>query len=272
MISRAIALVALLNIAGCRGAAPAPPAAPRPPAASSTVDAKTHGLSHFEQANALAEQHQYAQALTRYKEALAENPDATSILYNGGLAAYLAKDFASAIQLWKRAEEIDGNDWRVRTKLIQAYQAAGSRAARDAERTALFDMRKKGGDGELTALDFYCRDQFEVRGRRVLVFEHFELKGKFALRYRFVVLKETEDSEDFRLSLGSYESTTTIAIETRAIKKGERLYHLDGYYPGGEHRTFAFFNSEPSYDEIRKAVVEVLEGRTRALSSTKMTR
>jgi hypothetical protein len=94
MISRAIALVALLSIAGCRSAAPAPPAAPRPPAASSTVDAKTHGLSHLEQANALTEQRQYAQALTRYKEALAENPDATSILYNGGLAAYLATHYA----------------------------------------------------------------------------------------------------------------------------------------------------------------------------------
>jgi hypothetical protein len=102
-----------------------------------------------------------------------------------------------------------------------------------------------------------------------MAFEHFELKGDRALRYVFVILKEADDSEDFRISLGSYDTTnaTWRAITKPTPKPSERLFHLDGYFSGG-HATYGMFSPEPSYDDTKLRVLRILEGKDGAISST----
>jgi len=75
--------------------------------------------------------------------------------------------------------------------------------------------------------------------------------------------------KEFDISLGSYKLTDSIARESGYLKEGERLFHLDGYYAGGEHRTFAFFKNEPEYDRVREKVVLILQGKLRAQSGMK---
>jgi tetratricopeptide (TPR) repeat protein len=224
----------------------------------------------FEAANALMEQHKYAEALVRYKEALALAPGEPAILFNGGLAAYQSGDFTTAADLWQRLKKTDPSDWRLRAKLIQAYQALGKLPERDAERAELFKMWKSGAAQELSKQVEYCRDQFEVNKFKVMAFEHFELKGDRALRYVFSILNESGDAEDFRISLGSYEMTNAIWRETTkpAPKSGERLFHLDGYFKGGGHATYGMFAPEPSYDQMRTRVIQILEGRSKPVSSS----
>lgn len=223
----------------------------------------------FEAANALMEQHKYAEALARYKEALALEPDATGPLFNGGLAAYQSKDFNTAAELWRRLKKIDPSDWQARAKLIQAYQALGKLPERDAERAELMALWKSGNDPELAKEFEFCRDQFEVNKLKVMAFEHFELKGDRALRYVFSILNENGNAEDFRISLGSYEMTNAIWRETTKPepKPGERLFHLDGYFKGGSHATYGMFAPEPSYDQMRVRVIQILEGKSKPVSS-----
>lgn len=223
----------------------------------------------FKAANSLMEQRKYPDALIRYKEALAILPNDPSILFNGGLAAYHVKDYALAADLWKRLKTADPQDWHVRAKLIQAYQALGRLSERDAERAELFQLRSTGKNDELSKQYEYCREQFEVKGSKVMAFEHFELKGERALRYVFSVLNEAGNGEGYRISLGSYELTNSIWRETAKPKpKADvRLFHLDGYYKWG-HATYDMFAPEPSYDETRNRVIRILEGKDKAISSS----
>jgi tetratricopeptide (TPR) repeat protein len=223
----------------------------------------------FDAANALMDKRVYLEALAKYKEALAILPNDPSLLFNGGLAAYQGKEYALAADLWRRLKTADPLDWHVRAKLIQAYQALGKLPERDAERAELFQLRSVGKNDELSKQFEYCRDQFEVKGLKVMAFEHFELKGDRALRYVFSVLNEVGNGEEFRISLGSYELTNSLWRRTAKPKpkEGERLFHLDGYYKWG-HATYGMFAPEPSYDETRSRVIRILEGKDKAVSSS----
>lgn len=223
----------------------------------------------FKAGNELMEQQKFSAALARYKEALVILPNDPAVLFNGGLAAYNSKDYAQAANLWKRLKAVDTSDWHVRAKLIQAYQALDQLPERDAERSELFELWKSGKNAGLKQQFQYCRDQFEVNGKKVMAFEHFELKGNRALRYVFSILNEAGDGEEFRISLGSYELTNSIWRETTEPKpkEGERLFHLDGYFKNG-HATYGMYFPEPSYDQVRSIAIRVLEGKDKAVSSS----
>jgi len=115
----------------------------------------------FDTANKLLEKNKPGEALVQYKKALAILPKDPALLFNGGMAAFACKDFNTALDLWKQLKAVDPLDWHVRTKLIQTYQALGKTTERDAERTELFGMWKKGEPAELKQAVEYCREQFE---------------------------------------------------------------------------------------------------------------
>ncbi|MBI3832239.1 MAG: hypothetical protein HY291_22140 [Planctomycetes bacterium] len=210
-----------------------------------------------------------AEALAKYKLAFEKDPKHQETLYNGGLAAFLSGDFKTAAEWWKRLKEKAPDDWRLRAKLIQAYQALNDAKARDAERAELFALRAKSKDEDFLHWPSYCRDQLSANGKKVMAFEYFKLEGDRAMRYRFSVLNAEGNKEEYFISLGSYELTNAVARETGSLKEGERLFHLDGYYQGErEHRTFGMFKKEPTYDETRALVIQVLEEKLDALSSS----
>lgn len=254
-----IPVVLLLIVAGVVAQNPAP-----------SAQQQAEAEKAFETANTFMEQGKPDQALVHYKKVLAIMPNDPSVLYNGGMAAFASKDHPYAVELWKKLTALDPLDWRARTKLIQVYQAMGKLPERDKERGELFQMWKSKKPDELSQEFQYCRDQFEVSGEKIMVFEHFELKGERALRYVFSIVNETEDGEKFRISLGSYEFTNAVwrASKKPAPKADERLFHLDGYFKNGSHATYGMYFPEPSYDEMRAKVIEILEKKASPVSST----
>jgi len=185
----------------------------------------------FKKANSQLEKKEYAAALINYRAGLKVLPDDPSLLYNGGFAAMLGKDYATAAELWSRLRKIDPDDWQVRAKLIQVYQALEKIPERDKERADLIDLWKKGNNQELKKQIEFCRERFTAGGREILVFELFEFKGPRGMRYVFSVMNES-GKEDYRISLGSYDLTNSIWQETTKPKPkhGFRLFHLDGYF------------------------------------------
>ncbi len=181
-------------------------------------------------------------------------------MYNGGLAAYLGGKPARAVQLWELLKKLRPGDTALLAKLVQAYQATGEPAKRDAVRQELFELRARADEAVRKKLFRYVRDQFTVGALRVMVFEYFELSGERALRYSFSVRNESGSGEAWAVSLGSYEVTTQIAREKGEIKKDERMFHLDGYFDGGSiHKLYGMYKKEPTYEDCRKAVEEVLK-------------
>jgi len=238
-------------------------------ARSTDQDAVNEADKAFALANDLMDQHKYGEAFENYQKVLAADPNDPSVLYNAGFAAYNCKDYAHAIEMWKKLKSIDSSDWQVRAKLVQAYQAISKLPERDAERTELFEMWKSGENKDLKKQVEYCRDRFEVDGKMVMGWEHFRLDGDRAIRYQFDIASKDKPDEEFVISLGSYERDNKLWRETTnpRPKEGERLFHLDGYFKNG-HATYGMFSPEPSYDDVRRMVIDILEGKAKALSST----
>jgi tetratricopeptide (TPR) repeat protein len=220
--------------------------------------------------NTLMEQRKPDEALVHYKQALVILPNEPSILFNAGVAAFSIKDYAFAAESWKQLKAVEPLDWHTRAKLVQVYQALGKLPERDKERAELFEMWKSGKSAEFKKQTEFCREQFEVKGQKVMAFELYELKGDRALRYVFSILNKTEDGEEWRISMGSYKTTDAVWREMRnpKPKDDERLFHLDGYFKNGGHATYGMFFPEPSYDDIRAKVVKILEGQGDPISAT----
>ena len=221
----------------------------------------------FEKANNLMEQKKYREALKLYKEVLTV-ASTTSVYYNAGLAAWETNDYPFALEMWQRLKQEEPDDLQVRAKLIQLYQMMDKSAERDRERAELFELWKAGKTKGLADRDYYVREQNVVAGKKIMVMEHFELKGDRALRYVFYIIGG-DGKPEYRISLGSYALTNGIWRSTTkpTPKEGERLFHLDGYYPNG-HATYGMYPKEPTYDETRRMVFEIVEKGRRPISSS----
>lgn len=223
----------------------------------------------FKAANEALEAGRHAEALELYKKVLQEHPT-DSVLWNAGLAAAYLEDGAEAAKHFGELKANHPEDPSVRAKLVQAYHLQKDDAAVEKERLELLELRES--KPELFEEPFYCREQFKAGERKVVALEFFELLGPRAVKYRFYVL-DHGDKPGYVISLGSYEMTNAIMQETGDIPKGQRGYHLDGYYDQGRsHSTFGFYNSEPSYTKVRASVLSIVQGRVSPASSSGPTR
>lgn len=211
-------------------------------------------------------------AAEELKKVIVEQPMEIPVVYQlGKVLFYLEKDVEAeeALDIFLQVVTIEPSDWRAQAKLIQLYQATNQLKKRDESRDKLFQMRKAGSTGSLLNEQLYCRDQFSVSDDELMVMEYFDMIGEMAKRYSFFILDDTGECCKYEISLGSYDNTNQIAHETGDIKEGVRLFHLDGYYPDGLHKTFEFFKGEPKYDDVRKIVIDILIGKRAAESSSK---
>jgi len=62
------------------------------------------------------------------------------------------------------------------------------------------------------------------------------------------------------------------AVGSDSPSPDQRIYPLDGYWPGGAHATYGFYKGTPTYETVRAVVIDVLEGRRRAISGFAPTR
>jgi tetratricopeptide (TPR) repeat protein len=215
----------------------------------------------------LSEAKRFREAIPYYQIAYRAFPQSEGVLWNLGLATAEINEYSEALKYWSALRQHAPNNWRVRTKLIQAYQALGDTDARDRERTALFALRQSSPvDSDLARTESYCREQMVVAGRKILAFEVFEPKGERMVFFAFVVVSDT-DTEEFRISVGSYEFTNRVEWERGALPRDKRLYHLD-QYRGPNHWTYGFYESQPPYETVRAQVVDILSGRMKPISST----
>lgn len=219
----------------------------------------------FSSVVALLNAHKSAEALPILEDLSKTNPTAP-VFWNLGMSAADVGNNNEALQAWLSYREVNPNNWQVRAKLVQTYQALGDLKARDNERAELVALWQGGTNTELSAQPMFCREQFKHDGRKVMVLEYFNPSGPKLIVYSFVVVNES-GQQDFKISLGSYENTNQVALELGQRPKDKRIYHLD-LYRSNLHETHGMYLGQPSYDEIRQVVVEVLSGKNKAISSS----
>ncbi len=222
----------------------------------------------FKRGNELTATNRVQEAIPFYLIAYNAHPEDDAVVWNLGIASAQVGDNAQALKYWTQYQKLRPDDWHGHAKLIQTYQALGDADSRDRMRAALFELRRAAPVGsDLASAEMYCREQMEIAGKKVLAFEAFEPKGERMVFYKFVITKP-DGTENFRLSLGSYDATNQIAWQVGSVPKDQRVYHLD-QYQGPNHQTYGFFRSQPSYEVIRAQVDAILNGHAEPSSGTR---
>jgi tetratricopeptide (TPR) repeat protein len=206
-----------------------------------------------DEANQLCLKHDYSKALEKYRERLAKYPPSSGILFNAGTAAYLSKDYDSALSLWKQLKALIPDDpvegqfftGSVRSKLIQVYNAKGMKKERDAERQELLSLVATGTDPEIKKMDRYVCDQFDTGGVHVMVFENLT----------------NDKSEPAYVALEERSSNPT--SRRIDIFKGDNGTHtLVGFLVAGP-KAMCFankkFSNDFTYDNVRAQVLATFE-------------
>ena len=185
--------------------------------------------------------------------------------FNLGQFAQGRNQPAEALTMFQKAAAIKPDELAPRAKIMQCLQSLDRLPERDKAREEVFAVYAAGKTRET----IFCRDLFESGSKRISVYEYFEPTGLRAVRYSFTIADKSGQKAVETVSLGSYEAITLLARQKRQIGPAERMYHIDRYYPGG-HATYAMFKQEPSYDEVRKIVLEMLQGKREPLASPAM--
>lgn len=233
---------------------------------------KMNFSANFNSANIYIGQGYNKKAEKYYLQAIKIKPDNLNVNYNLGQLYQNTKQHPLAIKYFSKIIQLDSSEWRALAKIIQENQALGKLVERDAAIKKMYALWRKGGVNDLLKQGFYVREQHQVDMGKVFVLEYFELKGERARKYVFKVQDPKTGKNKMDVSLGSYNSTTQISRELGDIGPNDRVYHLDGYTPDATHYTYAFYNSEPQYDVVRKLVYKVLLGKHKAVSSTARSR
>jgi len=227
--------------------------------AASTCFADTDPEAGFNKGVQLMGEKRYQEAMEQFESALGHNPDNPSVLWNLGVVAAEVGRHDKALEYWTRYRLVSPDDWQGIASLVQTRQALGDLASRDRARDEIFRLRASGKNSDLNQAEFYIREQTVIGGRKVIVLEFFEpLKKDWAVFYAFLAV-DNAGKPEYRISLGSYETTNQIDRELGNLKEGERLYHLDGYF-GKKHVTYRFYQAgkPPAYDAIRVHAVSII--------------
>ena len=222
--------------------------------------------THYRAAVAAAERGDLNAAIEDMQRVLALDSTIPNAYWNLGLWYSALNDPASALSMWTRYRLLVPDDWHARAKTIQAYQALGDSSLVAQERDSLFQLHASGRDSVLSRQESYVRDQFRVGARRVMAFEAFAPTGEMRVFFTYYVF-ESGNTPAFRISLGSYDFTTTVAREAKDIGPEDRVYHLDRY-DENSHATYAFFRQLPDYSTTKGLVIKALEGALTPVSGS----
>jgi tetratricopeptide (TPR) repeat protein len=215
--------------------------------------------------NCLAEEKKFEDAAMMFTKSVELDSAFPNAQINAGQTFQKLGNHKESLKYYLVATKLVPFDWKVRCKLVQLYEALNMTTERDQIRDELYKLHASKNAGDFAKEKFFCRDQFKVGEIEVMVFEYFVLEGEKAVRYSFNILKK-DGGVDYRISLGSYDSTTNYSREAGKIGPNDRLFHLDGYYPDRSHSTFGFFDNEPTYAEVKADVVKVLKGEKQPVS------
>jgi hypothetical protein len=224
----------------------------------------------FTKATSLIEQKKFAEALPLLRELALKVPDGPGIFGNLALVALRLGDRELELQARLRYLELRPGDPREMAGVMQAYQALGRLKERDAQRERIFTMWRALPAADREKVKGYDRDEFDAGGMHVIVTEYFEPAAPYNILYRFDAVDASRKTLYF-FTLENGDATTNAAREMGSIRKDERIYSLDRYETRGQvntHSTFGLMTKRPDYDTVRTMVINAVEGRLPASSSS----
>lgn len=179
----------------------------------------------------------------------------TNTLFNIGLLESLRGNHDKAEPFFLELIQLDPKNYHPYAKLIQIYYHRKEYDKAKPYKDKLYEAHKKGElKGDLK--DRFCFDQFKWKDKLILAYERFEERNEKGIyiydKHVFLVLDQ-EDNVEF-----------TIQTEYSPLfeEHGEARYFL-GMNKGHSHYSFGigFKKDNFEYDDLKKAVIDILEGK-----------
>ncbi len=234
-------------------------------AAEPTAEEYDAATAAYERAFAAVEAGDLEDAEQAFAETVSLLPHAAEAWTNLGQVRQSLGLHVEALAAYDRLVALDPEDWQGHSKRVQLLYALDQPEKAAEVRQVVRDLYA----ADKVDAEYFCVEQYEHAGERVMAFEYFDLVDPRAVRYVFYLLEGDNDVKH-SYSFGSYERTTKIAREMGDIGAEERSWHLDGYGPDGSHQTFGFWDEELSYEKVRELVAAILEGNFDPISESRV--
>ncbi|MBL7804775.1 MAG: hypothetical protein JNL02_13625 [Saprospiraceae bacterium] len=219
------------------------------------------GRPYVQIGNLLSDMDRNAEAIEAFKVAKtkveSDSDEYLECLYNIGFLGYHEGQLPLAEKSLKEFLLLAPTEYRAVSLLIQVYYAQKQYANGDALKPILYSAWRAKKLPKNMSEDF-CIDQFKWNGQRVMVYERYVSSGLLYYKHVFYLFNK--------------EGKTELTLQTEssaAVRSGESHYVL-GMDKGKKHYTYIQFRfpEEPDYDELKQAVIDVLDGKEKASSSS----
>ena len=217
----------------------------------------------------------YAAALAAARQAIAASPENVFAHNIAGNSSLQLKDYAGADAEFKRALELQPDEYHNLIGLMEADTLGGFASERDKEREHLLELSREGKLPKGVAYDF---DTFDVGDKKVVVSECPKLCGPYKFRYSFDVF-DAQGTQVLRVALESADFDQPLWAKEHPAQAaaGGRMYSLDSYSNKYEnnsmtstHDLLRFYRdgTEPSYAEVRQEAIENIREASKSIGPT----
>ncbi|MGH1383207.1 tetratricopeptide repeat protein [Kordia sp.] len=190
-----------------------------------------------------------------------ESSSYINALYNIGLYEYLNKNYDASEKALTELVSLAPDDFQSYTKLIQVFYAKKEYEKAEPYKEKLYKAYEQGVL-KGTSKTMFCFDQFLWKDKRIFAYEKYAVK-EGELYYKHVFYVTGKD--------GKSEFTIQTENSPISIEMGGPKYVL-GMDKKEMHSTFRYgFEENFDYEDLKKAVLTVLEGEIKpSASSTKV--
>jgi tetratricopeptide (TPR) repeat protein len=185
-----------------------------------------------------------------------------NILFNIGLLESLKGNYDKAEPAFVELLELDPTDYHSYAKLIQINYHRKEYDKAKPYKAKIYEAHNKGQLKD-DLKDMFCFDQFKWNDKLIQAFERYE-EGSTEVynKHNFYVVNQ-EGKIEFRIQT---------EYSPFSVGQGGSKY-LVCMTKGDTHSTFNIgFNDNFNYDDLKKAVIDILEGKVTPTASSKPTR
>jgi tetratricopeptide (TPR) repeat protein len=252
-----VAFLILLLIAA-RPLAALDPQAESKPAAADLNTLRQQGIDAYRRGDNAA-------ALGIFRQVITADPS-DIVAYNvAGNCSLGLKDYSSAIDYFKHALQLRPDEYHNLSGLIRAYTSAGMTTERDELRKHIEELAHAD---QLPPTFNYVFDTFDAGDKKIEVAEFPKIQGFFGERYRFKAFNSAGKLIFcVVLESDSMEQPAWAKAHPTEAAAGGRRFSLDGY-ASDSHSTYAFYDGEPPYAQVREEAKQVLSRKKPAISQT----
>jgi tetratricopeptide (TPR) repeat protein len=189
-----------------------------------------------------------------------ESNSYTNVLFNIGLLESLKENYNKAEPAFAELIQLDPKDYYSCAKLIQIYYYRKEYDKAKPYKDKLYEAHRKG-ELKDNLIDMFCFDQFKWKDKLIQAYERYEEGNKNVVynKHLFFVLNQ-EDKIEFKIQT----EYSPVSMELGGAK------YLLCMTKGGEHSTFNIgFNDNFKYDDLKKAVIDILEGKVKPAAISK---